>query len=301
MPKNENTTTGKTQWTIINLIRWATSYLKNHDIDSPRVTGEILLAHALKVKRIDLYLNYDQPLVPDELNTFKMLIKRRIRREPVAYILGTKEFWSLDLAVTQDVLIPRPETECLVETALNLLSKVPPAQSQRVLDLGTGSGAIVLALVSQQPRHTYFASDYFKKAIEISNRNAARHDFSGQIHFFAGDWFAPLIPEKSRFNMIVSNPPYIPSQEIGRLQPEIHQYEPLSALNGDHDGLSCYRKIINSAHNYLAPQGVLLLEIGHEQKEDVCKIGCECNVYDDFNHAKDYSGYDRVVWMRKRG
>ena len=111
MPEKKNIAAAKTQWTIIKLIRWATSYLKNHDIDSPRATGEILLAYTLKVKRIDLYLNFDQPLVAEELNTFKMLIKRRIRREPVAYILGVKEFWSLDFEITQDVQIPRPETE----------------------------------------------------------------------------------------------------------------------------------------------------------------------------------------------
>jgi len=177
MPDNKITDSDKTQWTIIKLIRWANSYLKAYDIDSPRATGEILLAHALNVKRIDLYLNYDQPLVADELNTFKMLIKRRIRREPVAYILGTKEFWSMDLKITQDVLIPRPETECLVEMALKYLSQIPSAQTQRILELGTGSGAIILALVSQQPRHLYFASDYFKEAAALASRNAVRNDF----------------------------------------------------------------------------------------------------------------------------
>jgi len=301
MSEEKNATTANTQWTIIKLIRWATSYLKTHDIDSPRATGEILLAHALKVNRIDLYLNYDQPLVAEELNTFKILIKRRIRREPVAYILGAKEFWSLDLTITQDVLIPRPETECLVEVALNLLSKTPSLPSQRILDLGTGSGAIVLALVSQQPRHVYFASDYFKKAAELASRNAGQHDFSGRIHFFVGDWLSPLNPEKSNFDMIVSNPPYIPSQVIGKLQPEIQRFEPVAALNGDQDGLACFRKIIGSAHNYLKPHGVLLLEIGHEQKDDVFRIASNCDVYDDFNHTKDYGGHDRVVWMRKRG
>ena len=301
MPENKITDSGKTQWTIIKLIRWANSYLQAHDIDSPRATGEILLAHALNVKRIDLYLNYDQPLVADELNTFKMLIKRRIRREPVAYILGTKEFWSMDLKITQDVLIPRPETECLVEVALKYLSQIPAVQTQRILELGTGSGAIILALVSQQPRHLYFASDYFKKAAALASRNAVRNDFAGRIHFFVGDWLSPLNSKKCGFDMIVSNPPYIPSRVIETLQPEIHRFEPHAALNGDQDGLSCYRKIIGNARNYLKPHGMLLLEIGHEQKDDIRRIASACDVYDDFNHAKDYSGYDRVVWMRKRG
>jgi release factor glutamine methyltransferase len=301
MPENKITSSGKTQWTIIKLIRWANSYLKAHDIDSPRATGEILLAHALKVNRIDLYLNHDQPLIADELSTFKMLIKRRIRREPVAYILGTKEFWSMDLKITKDVLIPRPETECLVEVALNYLSQIPSAQTQRILELGTGSGAIILALVSQQPRHIYFASDYFMRAAALASRNAVRNDFAGRIHFFVGDWLAPLNPEKSGFDMIVSNPPYIPRRVIDTLEPEIHRFEPLAALNGDQDGLSCFRKIIGNAHNYLKPQGMLFLEIGHEQKDDIHRIVSACDVYDDFNHAQDYSGHDRVVWMRKRG
>jgi len=292
--------TDNTQWTIIKLIRWATSYLKSREIDSPRATGEILLAHALKVKRIDLYLNYDQPLVAEELNAFKMLIKRRVRREPVAYILGSKEFWSMDLKITRDVLIPRPETECLVEVALDILSKIPSPPSQRILDLGTGSGAIIIALASQHPRHVYFASDFSKRAAKLASRNAARHEFSGRIHFFVGDWLTPIGQVKSGFDMILSNPPYIPSQVIGKLQPEIHQFEPLAALNGDLDGLSCFRKIIGSAYKYLKPHGLILLEIGHDQKDDVHKLVSDCGFYDNFNHTKDYGGCDRVVSFRKK-
>jgi release factor glutamine methyltransferase len=188
-----------------------------------------------------------------------------------------------------------------VEVALKHLSQVPSGQTQRVLELGTGSGAITLALVSQQPSHVYFASDYFKKAAALASRNAVRNDFAGRIHFFVGDWLTPLNPEKSGFDMIVSNPPYIPRRVIDSLQPEIHRYEPLAALNGDQDGLSCFRKIIGNAHNYLKPHGMLLLEIGHEQKDEIRRIASACDVYDDFNHAQDYSGYDRVVSMRKKG
>lgn len=299
MPEKENIASGNAQWTIIRLLRWSTSYLKAHDIDSPRATGEILLAHALKVKRIDLYMNHDKPLVAEELNTFKMLIKRRIKHEPVAYILGEKEFWSMALQVTQDVLIPRPETECLVEVALRLLSEMPSTASQRILDLGTGSGAIVLALISQQPGHVYFASDSSINAAKVASENAGRHDFLGQIHFFVGDWFSCLNPGKSLFDMIISNPPYIPSGVIETLQPEISRYEPIAALDGSLDGLSCFKRIICTAHDYLKPQGVLMLEIGHDQKDNIYRIFSDCDRYDDFNHAKDYSGYDRVVWMRK--
>ncbi len=301
MSGNNLTKPDSTQWTIIKLLQWAASYLKSHDIDSPRATGEILLAHALKLERIELYLNYDQPLRGDELQVFKSLIKRRIGREPVAYILGLKEFWSLDLEVTRDVLIPRPETECLVEAALELLSKHSPSQARRILDLGTGSGAIVLALASQQPQHTYLASDLSVPALEAAQRNARRHDLCEIIQFFAADWLTALKPEKSAFDMIVSNPPYIPSRVLQGLQPEINRYEPIAALDGEEDGLECFRKILKSVHHCLKPGGELLLEIGHDQQDAVRRIAFDCGYYDDFSCTKDYSGHDRVVYMRMKG
>ena len=292
--------TNDSQWTIIKLIRWATSYLESYQIDSPRATGEILLAHALQIKRIDLYLKYDQPLMADELQKFKELIKRRVRREPVAYIVGRKEFWSLDLEVNADVLIPRPETECLVEAALKLLETKPSGLPMRILDLGTGSGAVVLALASQRPEHIYFASDRFRPAVELARRNTGRHDLGRKVHFFIGDWMASLNRDRTTLDMIVSNPPYIRSSEIGGLQPEIHQYEPITALNGDQDGLGCYRKIIGTAHYHLNPGGVLLLEIGHDQREDIRQIAGESEQYEGFSCSKDYSGFDRVVMIRKK-
>jgi release factor glutamine methyltransferase len=191
---NTNKNNGDANWTIIKLIRWATSYLESHNIDSPRTTGEILLAHALNLRRIDLYLNYDKPLVHDELQRFKALIKRRIKREPVAYILGVKEFWSLEFQVNRHVLIPRPETECLVEKVLALIAERQVPSSQRILDLGTGSGAIVTALASQQPQQVYFASDKYRPAVEIARSNARRHDCGARIHFFIGDWLSCLNP-----------------------------------------------------------------------------------------------------------
>jgi len=288
------------QWTIIKLIRWATSYLKSYEIDSPRATGEILLAHALQLKRIDLYLQYDQPLVSEELQIFKSLIKRRVRREPVAYILGAKEFWSMDLEVNPAVLIPRPETECLVEAALEFMGRHISEPPQRILDLGTGSGAIVLALASQQPRHIYFASDRSQTAVEMACRNAGRHGIGASINFFVGDWFSALTSTRTVFDMIVSNPPYIPSGAISGLQPEVHQYEPVAALDGDTDGLACYRSIIGAARNYLKPGGVLMLEIGHDQREDVRQIAAVGDHWEAFNCSKDYSGYDRVISMRKK-
>lgn len=292
------------EWTIIKLLKWTTSYFKSHDIDSPRSTAEILLAHVLKLKRIDLYLRYDQPLSINELSKFKLLIKRRIEREPVAYIVGVKEFWSMDFSVTKDVLIPRPETECLVEAALSLLPQnntfdINPLP-KRILELGTGSGAIILAIASMRSKHIYFASDCSVKAIRLARQNSKHHGLDTAVNFFCADWFTSFNSEKKRFDMIISNPPYVPTQVIGRLEPEIYKYEPVSALDGDRNGLFCLRHIINAAHGYLNPEGSLLLEMGHDQKNDVRSIIDQGGNYDHVVFTKDYSGHDRVVRMKKK-
>jgi release factor glutamine methyltransferase len=292
------------EWTILKLLEWTTSYFKSHDIESPRATAEILLAHILKLKRIDLYLRHDQPLISDELLKFKAFIKRRIKREPVAYILGVKEFWSLDFAVTEDVLIPRPETECLVETSLGLLpedsNSDPNNTPMRILELGTGSGAVILALASTETKHLFFASDLSIKAVLIAKQNAKHHGLDKTVNFFCADWFTPLKVVRHQFDMIISNPPYIPTQVVSQLQPEISKYEPISALDGNEDGLRCFRHIINNAHVYLNRQGSLVLEIGHNQKNEVQKIAEKCGNYNNIVFTKDYSGYHRVVQMHKK-
>ena len=292
------------EWTILKLLKWTTSYFKSHDIDSPRATAEILLAHVLKAERIDLYLRYDQPLYSIELSQFRAFIKRRVKREPVAYIVGVKEFWSMDFTVTGDVLIPRPETECLVKAALGLLpedsSSDPIPMPKRILELGTGSGAVILALASMRPKHLYFASDSSIKAVKLAKLNSKRHGLDGIVNFFCADWLAPLNSERHRFDIIISNPPYVPSRVIGRLQPEIYKYEPVAALNGGKGGLFCLRHIINNAQAHLNRQGSLLLEVGHDQKDEVQKIIDKCGNYENVVFTKDYSGYDRVSRMTKK-
>lgn len=304
------------EWTILKLLKWSTSYFQSHNIDSPRAAAEILLAHALNLKRIDLYLRYDQPLCSNELAVFKSLIQRRLTKEPVAYIVGVKEFYSMDIAVTSDVLIPRPETEHLVEAAIALLPDNSGSdlnfEKKRILELGTGSGAAVLALVSQRPEHIYFASDCSIKAVETAKRNARRHNLDSKIYFFACDWFAPLKDHirpfqpldhstTRSFDMIISNPPYIQTLAISRLQPEIFKYEPVMALDGGEDGLCCLRHIIGNAHDYLQPGGSLLLEIGYDQENEVRKIIDSNGNYEQVVFIKDYSGNYRVVQMKKKG
>jgi len=289
----------KSSWTILELIKWTTSYFTTHDIDSPRTTAELFLADVLNIKRIDLYLQYDRPLVPSELEAFKALIKRRVSREPVAYIRGHKEFWSMDLKVTPDVLIPRPETECLVEAVLSHLQDTDGGKGKKVLDLGTGSGAIVLALASQCPDHLFFASDLSPKALEVASENAKHHGLEKRAHFFSGDWFYTFRNSTVLFDFIVSNPPYIRSDDIKKLQPEVGEYEPRMALESEIDGLGAIRHIVQEAHAYLNHDGYLLLEIDHHQKNDVSHIIDQTDQYQEVSFSKDYSGYYRVVEMKK--
>lgn len=292
------------EWTVGKLLAWTTRYFETHLIDSPRTTAEMLLAHALGQRRIDLYLQHDKPLNSDELVRFKALIKRRSGGEPVAYIVGGKGFWSLDLVVDASVLIPRPETECMVEAALLHLSVARNAGKEegslRILDLGTGSGAVVLALASEKPEHRYFASDISMRALSVARENALRHHLQDNVAFFAGNWFSPLPEAGTAFHLILSNPPYIPSAEIGNLQPEIRRFEPIVALDGDEDGLGCLRHLIHTAPGYLENQGHLLLEIGAGQKAEIEEIANRSGQYDRIAFFKDYGGCHRVVQLRKK-
>lgn len=290
----------KPEWTILKLIQWATSYFTSHQVETPRVDAEILLAYCLGIKRVDLYIRFDQPLSQHELSVFKDLIKRRSKREPVAYITGLKEFWSIDFNVTPDVLIPRPDTECLVETALECISRKPNSPQKNIFELGTGSGAVIIALCSEHPEHTFFASDLSVKALETAKTNAKKYGLEKTIRFFSGDWMSPINPVTGCFDLIISNPPYIPTTVIETLQPEISKFEPRMALDGDMDGLFALRHLISSAPSFLRPGGSLILEIGHDQKAPVNKLVTACGEYEDWFFRKDYGGNYRVVQINKR-
>jgi release factor glutamine methyltransferase len=286
-------------WTILKIIQWATSYFKSNQIDSPRLTIEILLAHVLDVDRIDLYLAFDKPLHVDELTLLKSLIKRRINREPVAYITGKKEFFGLEFDVASDVLIPRPETEFLVEEALKFIPQNAIYMPMNILDMGTGSGAIIITLSKNRPGHRFFASDISVAVLTIARANAKKHGVQ-DISFFAGNWFAPIAQNRETFDIIVSNPPYIPVTEIDRLAPEIVQYEPAFALDGGDDGMQALKILIEGAPLYLNPGGMMLLEIGHDQRDQLSQ---EINNFSNLTLDKfirDYGGHDRVAVIRKK-
>ncbi len=293
------------EWTILKILQWTTGYFSSHQIDSPRVTAEILLAHCLGIQRIDLYLRHDQPLNQNELAAFKSLVRRRIHREPVAYITGEKSFWSLDLRVTSDVLIPRPDTECLVDTAIGVLPRrLDPdaaALPRTVLDMGTGSGAIVLSLARERPGHIYFATDISFRSLTVARNNARRFGMESHIHFLVSDWLSAFAPGRIRMDLIVCNPPYIPSGDIETLEPEIRCHEPRLALDGSSDGLEPYRRILQQATSMISPAGTMLLEIGWNQKEAILEI---CRQFPEYRRARiiqDDAGHDRVLRLDMDG
>lgn len=301
-------------WSIIKILAWTESYFKDHSIDSARLTAEMLLAYCLGIKRLDLYLQHDRPLQKNELSNFKALIKRRIQNEPAAYIIGEKGFFDSDFKVASGVLIPRPDTETIVEQALKVLSVCQDNfKPKTVLELGTGSGAIIISLAKAASGHLYFASDISVKALAIAKQNAEiilSKTMKDKIVFFAGDWFSslkkppkfdPIFDQKfdPTFDLIISNPPYIPSKDIQNLQSEIKLFEPVLALDGGRDGLDSFRFILDDAHRYLVPGGTILLEMGFDQKEGVQNISKQYPEYQSIEFIRDLAGHNRVVLIKK--
>lgn len=268
-------------WKTLDLVKEATQFLSSRDIENPRLEVELLLAAALGLRRIDLYLQFERTLQAVEVETFRGHVRERLRGRPVQYITGEAGFRLLDLEVTPDVLIPRPETELLVEQALLLVSARPQATA---LDLGCGSGAIAIALATESSTVSVTASDLSPAALRVARRNHRRHDIAERLHFLCGDLFAPLRTD-ARFDLIVSNPPYIGTDEIESLQPEVRDHEPRLALDGGTDGLCVVRRIISDARAHLSTGGSLLLEIGHTQAEEVSGLmaadGYEPSIHQD--------------------
>jgi release factor glutamine methyltransferase len=288
------------EWTILSLLEWTTGYFRKFNIDTPRLDAEILLAHSLGLRRIDLYLRYDQPLGTDELAAFRKIVKRRAAREPVAYIIGRWAFWGLDLLVDSHVLTPRPETERVVEVALSYLAgKANGNKASLVMDLGTGSGCIALALAHDCPAARVVATDSSLPALMVARRNIERQQMADRIQLVAGSDLTMFDPSHRRFDLIVANPPYIPSTTITSLQPEVRDYEPRCALDGGVDGLAAYRRILPEAATRLRAGGALVLEIGWDQGPAVAQLVERSGLYRNWRCAADYGGHDRVMHMTR--
>ena len=284
------------QWTVLKVLRWTTQYFKDRGLEQPRADAEVLLAHALGVERIQLYLNYDKPLSTEELARFRGLVRRRAAFEPPQYITGKQEFWSLEFRVSPAVLIPRPETEVLVENALKIAGDGPCL----ILDLGTGSGAISVALAHERAAIRVVATDKSWAAVETARLNAVRNGVEDRICFIVTDLFEAIAP-RPLFDIIVSNPPYVSDTEILDLAPEIANYEPRSALRGgERHGLGLILKILGRFPAYLKPQGSFLMEIGQGQAE-ILEGEFLADFKSKFEFIEDYSGIKRILHIRKTG
>ena len=284
-------------WTIGKLLKWTEDYFTKAGLDTPRLDGEVLLCHVLKKERIHLYVHFDQPLTKAELAQYKVCIKERVQRKPVAHIVGHKEFMGLDFKVNEATLIPRPDTEILVEAVISRL-KTGQEGLGTIADIGTGSGAICLSLLNYLPNLKAVTVDISSEAIEVAKENAESLGLSDRVEFYQGDMLAPI--RDRRFTAIVSNPPYIPEGDIAGLEPDVRDFEPISALVAGPDGLDFYRRLVAEAGNMIADDGFLALEIGINQAEALEALGQEhgwgrCEI------VKDLAGIDRVVilWKQK--
>jgi len=283
----------------MGLLRRTTAYLDKKGVDKARLDAEVLLAHSLNLTRVELYLSFDRPLLPAELDAFRELVRRRAALEPVAYITGVKEFYSMELTVDPRVLIPRPETELAVDEAIRLAGGKQPAVGDdpfRALDLGTGSGAIALALARELPEAEIWATDLSGPALEVARANAGRHGLSSRVKFSQGDLFEPVREMKDYFNLIIANLPYVPRPVLTNMAPDIREYEPMLALDGGEDGLNLIRRAIEEANNFLKPGGALVLEIWPAQADWIIEAG-KRRGYSRNNLIRDHAGYALIVTL----
>ncbi|MFQ5881930.1 MAG: peptide chain release factor N(5)-glutamine methyltransferase [Candidatus Methylomirabilales bacterium] len=278
---------------------WGTALLRSAGAETPRLDAECLLAFLLRSDRLHLYAAIKEPLSLAVLEKYRGLVARRQTREPLAYLTGTKEFWSLSLKVTPAVLIPRPETEILTEAALRRLGRL---QSPVIADIGTGSGAIAIAVAKTLPHARIYATELSGSALEVARENARVHGVLGQVSFLRGDLLEPLFAQglAGQCDLIVSNPPYIATSELSALSPEVH-YEPVEALDGGADGLCCHRRIVAGASDLLRPGGWLALEMAPEQGSALARLLREYGAFIDVAVMPDLSGRDRVIIARYAG
>lgn len=286
-------------WRVVDVIEWGKDYLNRFGIENPRLNMELLLGDVIGKKRLDLYLNFDRVLSADELARLKERVQRRSQHEPVQYIVGNTQFYGLEFELTKDCLIPRPETEFLVEIILGLLRQ-SPAGSPALADVGTGPGTIAVTLAKELPDARVYALDISAAALAVARRNAEKNGVHERITFLEGDLFSPLSPG-TVFDLIVSNPPYIRSGEFAALPREVREYEPPQALAaGDPEGLSFYHRIMEAAPERLKSGGLLAFEVGDDrQAADVEKLFEKTAIFSRITRFPDYNRIGRVVIGKK--
>lgn len=278
-------------WTVGRVLAWVTEDFASRGLDTPRLEAELLLCHALGCNRIQLIIDRDRPLIPDELATYRALVARRRNHEPVAYLRGEREFFGHRFLVDRRVLVPRPDTETLVEVALERTRD--RSMFGRMLDVCTGSGNVALSFAKERPTWRVIATDVSPEAIEVASHNAVRLGLAWSVSFATGDLFAPVAGEPP-FDVITANPPYIPTREIDGLASDIRDHEPRLALDGGEDGLSVVRRLVQQAPKHLVSGGLLALEIGSDQGQAVVDLMVQAG-WGDVGVKQDLGQRDRVV------
>lgn len=287
-------TTTEQPWTIGRLLDWTTKYLDQKGAEFPRLDAQVLLAHALKCKRIELYTRFEE-VASDEVRTkFRDLVRRRVEGCPVAYLVGRKEFFSLEFEVSPAVLIPRPDTECVVSEFLQLARNHP---APGVLDIGTGSGCLAVTVAVRHKGAKVTAVDISPAALAVAARNAEKHGVQTRIRFLEGDVYSPLTAGE-KFDFILSNPPYIPHSEIPTLEPGVRDYEPHLALDGGETGYAVFERIVAGASEHLKPGGYLIVEIGAPQEGPARARILAHPCYELGKTILDGSGHPRVLRAR---
>jgi release factor glutamine methyltransferase len=274
--------------TLLEVIGKTTDFLAAKGVESPRLSAEILAGHAFGLRRMELYLQFERPLAETELEALRVLVRRRARREPIGYILGEAEFFGVRLKLDRRALIPRPETEFLVETLVGIVSS-----PSRVLDLGTGSGAIALALAKAWPEAEVTAVDASEDALALARENAVKAGLE-RVNFLRSNWFGGL-PAGGRFEVMVANPPYLSAEEAERAEPEVREHEPAGALISAEGGLADLRAIVRTAPDFLSPGGLLALETGPDQHTEILGLAAAAG-FARTESRKDLAGRDRFVF-----
>ena len=279
--------------TVREVLAWATDVFSQTHVSSAGLDAEVLLAHVLGWTRTKLHARPESDLTDSQRHAFLVSVERRRSREPAAYIIGHREFYGLDFVVDRRVLIPRPETELLVECALEASARLR-AEGQRLLlaDIGTGSGAVAVSLAINLSAATIYATEASPEALEVAARNVARHGVSSRVHLLGGDLVGPMV---ERVHIMVANLPYIRTGQLASLMPEVAVYEPQIALDGGTDGLVHIRRLLEQAGGWLLPRGVLLAEIDAEHGQEMLVLARQCHPAAQLELFRDYAGLDRVV------
>lgn len=289
-------------WTIRRLLEWTAPFFARKEVDSPRLSAELLLAHVLQVPRIKLYTDYERVLSEKELTQYRDLVKRAGEQEPIAYLTGTAHFFNLEFVVSRDVLIPRPETETLVEHVLQLVRHEIGLSSPRILDLCTGSGCIAASLAHNLKSAVVIATDISEKALAVAKQNLQKLQLDQRVTLAQGDLFTALenLPDARDFDLIVANPPYIATADIDRLDKSVRDFEPKLALDGGLDGLTVHRRILAEAPKYLVRGGRVYLEIAFDQGPAALAIAEQYPEYENPMILKDLIPRDRLLTARRK-